>query len=277
MQSCGVCGATGIDANGYCTNCRAYRGLLLPAPPSAPASHAGYEMMNQSSGGPYLSPSNASPHAEPSTAQPYSSNPAAGYQQPAPTGGRNSFAVPLVALSTTLIVLVVAIVTVVVVRSGGTKGSPNPANTGTTLVDSCVVGNWTQTSHTEVQSSPQLVGPVTLTGGGATLHMKADGSGILDYGNGTTYSGTGTLAASGASVQITLKATGTISFDYRTNNGAISLSNMVSKATVTPITDGQPASATQVQPNSAPSNYTCTSTHLTMTDELTTTEYRHTG
>lgn len=237
MQPCGVCGATSVDANGHCTVCRTYRGLPQPLMQAPPSLQA---------------------------------------PPPVRAGGRNSFVIPVVALSATLIVLVVAIVVVTIARSGSGNGAtgPSPAST---LVDPCVVGDWTQTSHKEVQTSPLLAGPITLTGGGVVSHLHANGTGVLDFGDNTTYSGTGTLASSGASVQIALKVTGTVSFDYRTNNGAISFSNMVSKAQNTAFTNGQAGSATPVQPNSTPSNYTCTSTTMTTTDEIITSVYRRTS
>src|SRR5205814_1855740 len=132
MQPCEVCGGMGVDAAGYCTQCRNYRGLPAPAsgapygyaPASPPGYAAGY------AAGYAQPPASPAGYAQPAQA------PTPGYQ-PAPMSGppasyaptsgggfppqpayapgftppppkARSFTVPLIALSATLVVLVVA-------------------------------------------------------------------------------------------------------------------------------------------------------------------------
>jgi hypothetical protein len=299
----------GIDANGYCTQCRTYRGLPqaappLPPPPPQQQYPPAYELMNPSSGAPYAGPSSGAPYATsgppyagPTSGAPFPSTTyGSGYQQP-PTqpggypgfpqpqpqqqpqpGKRNSFVVPLVALSATLVVLVVAIVVVAAIRSSGNKGGGGGQGNGspgaTSLVDSCVVGDWEETSHKEVGAFPAFAGQVTFNGKGALLHLKADGTGITDYGSGTNYTGNGTLAATGAAVTIQLKVTGTVTFDYRTNNNTMSFSNAVSKAEGTASVNGQSAPSSKLEPDTSPASYTCSGSSMTQTNNTLTVEYR---
>jgi hypothetical protein len=250
-----MCGGTAVDVNGFCTGCRVYRGI--PQPESAPTSPypTAYELIDPQS---------------PYPAEYHTPYPAPGPQdQPVPPRRRNQFVVPLIALSATLLAAIVAIVVVAVVRSGEKRRGP--------LVDPCVVGDWTQTERTGDTTADGLNGRVTLAGGGATLHMRADGTGAFDYGDGITYSGTGTRAEGGTSVKIALEFTGTVSFDYRTNNGAISYSNVVSNAEVTQFEDGQATLARHAPADNTPSTYTCTSTALTLHDTGWTSTYTHKG
>jgi hypothetical protein len=257
MQPCEVCGGTAVDVNGFCIGCRVFRGQ--PQPGSAPASPypTAYELIDPGVAASYTGAADPPPAPYP-----------AEYQQPQPAPRRRSqFVVPLIALSATLIAAIAAIVVVTVVRSGEQRPGP--------LVDPCVVGDWTQSQRTGDTTADGLNGRITLAGGGATLHTRADGTGAIDYGDGTTYSGTGTLADGGTSVKIALEYTGAISFDYRTNNGAISYSNVVSNAEITQFQDGQAMLAMHVPPDNTPSTYTCTSTALTLHDRGLTSKYIH--
>jgi hypothetical protein len=256
MQPCEMCGDTAVDANGFCTGCPAFRGLPQPGPAGIGPYPTAYELIEPGDGAPYTG--GTGPAQLPYQVE---------YQQPVPPRRRSQFVVPLIALSVTLLVAIAAIVVVTVVRSGEQRRGP--------LVDPCVVGDWTQTQRTGDTAAQGVNGMFTLDGGGATLHTRADGTGVLDYGTGTRYSGTATLADGGASVKIALEYTGTVSFDYRTDNGTISYANVVSNAEFTQFQDGQATLAIHVPPDATPSTYTCSGTALTLHDRGLTSRYTH--
>src|SRR5262249_44827817 len=182
---------------------------------------------------------------------------------PRPEKSRNMFTTPLIALSAVLVVLVIAIVIVVVVRSSGGSDSPGTPIAGGSstpakpLVDECVVGTWETTSYTEEVPVPQ-VGPVpfSLTGKGATMKFGKDGKGVQDFGTGTNF--TGNVTASGQTVKVNLKITGDVKYDFRTNDGGMTFSNLVSngKATVSAPSIGF-TQTEDFKANNDPSNYTC--------------------
>ncbi len=333
MQPCGVCGGTGIDAAGYCTQCRTYRGVphqpppesydVLPpgmpargpvggtvygapssGPPSSGAPYSGPPQYGAPYGGPtggapqysgptsggpqYGGPTSGPPYAGPTSGAPYPTTygaPAGGtpyapaYGTPtAPTRGRSSFLVPLLALSATLVVLVVAIVVVVIVKSKGDKGNGTAGPGGQTapassLVDGCVVGDWTETSHQESTPIDGFVGKVTFNGSGALLHLKADGTGSYEY-NGTTYTGTGKRASDDSNVEIKLKINGAITFEYRTNNNTFSFTNMKASGSAVGFLDGQQIPGSQpLEPDTNPASYTCSGTDMTHTNSVYTVNW----
>src|SRR6266508_6110907 len=59
MQPCGVCGGMGIDAAGYCTQCRTYRGVPDQPPPES------YDLLPP--GGPVVSPPAGTVYGAPSS------------------------------------------------------------------------------------------------------------------------------------------------------------------------------------------------------------------
>jgi hypothetical protein len=313
MQPCGVCGGVGIDAAGYCTQCRTYRGVPHQAPPESydvlppgmpsPASPAAGTVYGAPSSGPpqYGAPYGGSTSAPPygggsTSAPPYGGStsgppygttygtptsgapyPATTYgaPAPAPTRGRSSFLVPLLALSATLVVLVVAIVVVVIVKSSGKGGKAGPGGnaTGSSLVDTCVVGNWNEKSHEETTPIDGFVGKVTFKGSGALLHLKADGTGSYEY-NGTEYSGTGRRASDDSSVEIKLKITGSITFSYRTNNNTFSFSDMKASGSAIGFLDGQQIPGSQpLEPDANPASYTCSGNDMTHTNPVYTVQW----
>jgi len=282
MQPCEVCGGMGVDAAGYCTQCRNYRGLPAPAsgapygyaPASPPGYAAGY------AAGYAQPPASPAGYAQPAQA------PTPGYQ-PAPMSGppasyaptsgggfppqpayapgftppppkARSFTVPLIALSATLVVLVVAIVVVVIIRASGSSTAkkddhvvPPVTTTGPTqLVDKCVVGTWEVVDYQEDVAVDQ-VGKVRVTGKGSTVKLKADGTGVTDYGNGTTFNAT----MNGHAVR--LVATGTITFGYRTSNGSLAFSNVNAAGTETVSIDGVQATSQALEGDTDPTQYTC--------------------
>jgi hypothetical protein len=233
MQPCPVCGSLGVDASGYCVQCRRYRGLPSgPTQPGAPTS-----------GPPGYPPPGYPPQTSP---------------QPPPRD-RSPLLVPLIALSSILVILVAAIVVIAVVRASG-KGSANGQPTATkaaALVDECVVGTW-RMSHYEEDVPVAGVGTVKFTGEGAEVRLKDDGTGVTDYKDGTTFN------ATLGGVVYKLVVTGTVSFGYRTNNGAVSFTGVTAsgKETLTRTDTGQQVSQ-DLTGSSDPASYTCSGGSLT--------------
>lgn len=332
MQPCGICGGMGIDAAGYCTQCRTYRGIpqqapaptrsypqaydLMPpvggaapgggapgggapgggapgggtvygGPTSAPPSSAAPYSGPPQYGAPYGSPTSGPPYPTPTSGAPYPAPygaptsgapyPAGTYGAPAtPTRARPSFLVPLLALSATLIVLVVAIVIVAVVKSKGDKGGNAAGGTTPTaaLVDSCVVGDWNETSHQEQTPIDGFIGKVTFGGSGARLHLEDDGTGSYEY-NGATYTGTGQRAADNQNYEIKLKITGNITFDYRTNNNTFSFSNMKATGSVVGFINGQQIPGSQpLEADRNPASYTCNGDSMKHTNSVYTIDWK---
>jgi hypothetical protein len=284
----------GIDANGYCTQCRTYRGIPQSQPPSSgapysgppygssPAPYAGYPT---SSGPGYPQPtSGGAPTVYPSTTY----GGAYGAPTTPPKKSRNSFMVPLLALSATLVVLVVAIVVVVVVKNSGDNKGAQPGNTtaapgntssqpAASLVDACVVGTWDTTSYTE-DVPIQGVGavPFSLVGKGPIVKFSKDGKGSQDYGSATNYSGN--VTQSGTTAKVNLKVTGAIKFDFRTNDNVMSFSNMTStaKGTVSVPATGQSQTDT-LNGDTDPSKYTCSGSTMTMSTSRYKAELKKTS
>ncbi|BCJ65493.1 hypothetical protein [Polymorphospora rubra] len=256
----------------------------VSGPSYPPVSGAGYPPV---SGGGYPPQSGAPgyPTSSPPGGYPGSGGPA--YPQPTSGGGyavsypsipqqqqqpsKNKFLVPAIALGSTLAVLVVAILVIVGMR-GNDEDDPNvlanPSSTPSVQqsessapavpgIDQCVVGEWVVNSHRE-EVPIDGVGNVTFNGRSpwARLSLTAEGKGVTEYGNGTEYRG---------SVQgqtVTIKFTGRITFDYRAENGTISLSNVKPDGTTTAtVGDGQPVSE-PLGGGDDPSKYTCSGDQL---------------
>jgi hypothetical protein len=293
MQPCPNCGGMGIDANGYCTQCRTYRGVpqvqQQPVqPPSsgvpysgAPYSGAPYNAPAQQPYGGYPTSPGPAFNAQPTSGGAYPSATYGGsYGSPAPVKKRNSFMMPLLALSGVLLVLVVAIVVVVVVKRGGddptTPVADGSGSAQAKLVDDCVVGTWEMSNYTETIPVPD-VGPVpfTLTGKGGTMTFGADGKGVQDYGSGTSFKGNVTV--SGTAVPVTLKISGSLKFDFRTNDGGMTFSNMKSTASYVVQAPGVQDSASEDFDGSTdPSKYTCSGKTMTMSTNAYKSDLRKT-
>jgi hypothetical protein len=260
MQPCEVCGGMGIDANGYCTQCRTYRGI--PGQASYPQSPA-----YPPTGGYQQQPMYGQ--------QPQQYQHSQQYQQPtyaapvqAPPKQRNAFTIPLIALSATLVVVVVGIVAVVLIRNGG----DTPENPGG-AIDSCVVGTWEVTDYSE-DVAIDNVGKVTFTdkGKGAVIKFGKDGKGIQDFGSGTLFTG----SVQGATVN--LEISGTIRYDFKTNGSTISYSNLVSdgKAKISIPAVGREETQ-DFTGSDDPSKYTCTGDKMTMSTSLYRADLKKTG
>jgi hypothetical protein len=296
MQPCEVCGGMGVDAAGYCTQCRTYRGVPgydVSAPGSgAPYPGPGYGQAPPPAGGPYqqsgyggyptsgagYTPTSGPGYGPtsgggygPTSGGGYGPTSGGGYGQPAPYGTTygapqspsksRSFVVPLVALSGVLAILVVAIVVVVIVRSGGKKdhtaGPPTggPAASASSNIDQCVIGTWEVTSYAE-DVAVEDVGKVHVTGKGGTVKFRSNGTGVTDYGSGTTFNATLQGHA------VVLVATGTITYSYGTSNGSIAYSDVKASGTETVSVDGVQATSQALEGDSDPARYTCTGDSL---------------
>lgn len=257
MQPCAVCGGVQVDAAGYCTQCRTFRGVPQQSYPPYPTSvPPGYPQ--QTSGGGY-------PGSYP------------------PERGR-SFLVPLIALSATLFVLVVAIVVVAATRGDGddeldpvanpTTAVPTPAASAspsaspTVGIDECVIGTWRVTSHREDVAVPNY-GKVTFTGGeDAMLRLNADGTGETDYRGGTNFQG----EMDGQ--KVTLEISGTVTYRYTAADDKVTLSDVASNATGKLFLDGeQYGDPLPFEGSEDPVSYTCSAESLTQRTFLFTTEF----
>ncbi|MFB9181386.1 hypothetical protein ACFFX1_24880 [Dactylosporangium sucinum] len=284
----------GIDANGYCTQCRTYRGVpQAPQPPTsgspysgAPYSggaYAGYPSSDpsfpdqvsgpsygQASGPGYPGPVSGPPSFPPATY---------GGQYGAPTPPKkNNFLVPVLALSGVLVLLVVAIVVVAALKGGDDKPTTPVAEPGkstsagpsgkasakpSAVIDECLVGTWKTTSYTE-QVSMDGVGdvPFSQTANGAELKFTADGKHTQTYAN-STFKGTPTIQ--GTKVNVTLTINATVTADVHTAGGSISYTNLKSdgKGTVT-APDLNINQTEDFNPGDDPSKYSCSGDTLTM-------------
>jgi hypothetical protein len=297
MQPCEVCGGMGVDAAGYCTQCRTYRGVPPTSGAPYPQQQSPYGQNPYPVSGGGYTPTSGAPY-------PYAGAPGAGYPQsgppaqftaapagypgqypqqqyapprPPPTPARSrGFAVPLIALSATLVVIVVAIVVVAIVRSGIKKtsadgGGPNP-DTSTVVVDQCVVGTWAITSDEEDVVMDQ-VGTVRFSGKGGEARLKADGTGSIDYGR----NGPAKFTATYKDQRVELVVTGTVTFDYRTAGGAMSFSNMKAKGNLAMTVGGLASTNLPLEVSDDPAKYTCTGTTLTQTTTLQTVRFTRTS
>jgi hypothetical protein len=312
MQPCAVCGSVAINTAGYCAQCGTYRGV--PGYQQQAGGQPGY---GQSPGyaqqPPAGYPSSGGPGYPSSGAAGYPSSGAAGYSASGPAGypgagapgyapgagypgspgyptafqapeRRRSLLMPLVALGSTLAVLVTAIVVVVVVRGGGdddanpvtgpTTGSTSgpstePTPTAADGVDDCLVGEWQVTSHSEEVQNADL-GKLRFTGGeGAGLTLNADGTGRSDYGSGTEFESVW------EGKPIVLEIRGSYTYRYRTDDGQVDVSNLDSDAEARVlIDDDQVGQWVDFKPSANTASYTCTSTSMTQKALLYTTNFR---
>ncbi|GAA4453466.1 hypothetical protein [Phytohabitans houttuyneae] len=285
MQPCAVCGGVQVDAAGYCTQCRTFRGVPQPPPgyPQAPPpAYTGYPQPGSPPAYPTSVPPAGYPTSvPPSYAQQTSGGGYPGYPQQQPQRGR-SFLVPLVALASTLVVLVVAIVIVAAVRGGDeepvgspTTSAPTSAGPGESQsaapagdIDQCVIGTWQVTSHRE-DVPVEGVGKVTFIGGeGATLQLNADGTGETDYRSGTEFQGT----TGGRTYK--LEVSGKLTFEYTARSGSAEFTDVNSNASGKLFIDGeQYGGSIPFNAEADTSTYTCSTGLLTQKTFLYTTEY----
>ncbi len=257
MQPCQLCGGMVVDANGYCTQCGSYRGPIAAPPGSGPYP-------TPVSGTPYP-PVSGTPYP-PVSGTPY---PPAGQPQyaypPAAARGRNPNLALLITGGALVVLLVAAIIVVVVIRKSGGTATANPGgttshSTGSTpttsptpaaLIDTCLIGSWTVTKDVETLDIPN-VGPIDVTGHGAVVRIRPDGSITQDYGPASDYAGT----ANGH--KLTIKVKGTVQGTIRTANDTISFSDLQADGTETAFVDNkQVGTPVPLTPDTTPVQYTC--------------------
>ncbi|MEE6258456.1 hypothetical protein [Plantactinospora sonchi] len=203
-------------------------------------------------------------------------------------GGR-SYLVPIVALTSTLVALVIAIVVVLVLGDGGAEsrdgrtGSAAGPTTGPAVGDTtsagpptgaaaegadCLVGTWRVTEHREQVDVPD-VGRLSFTGGaGARLSLSAEGAAIADYGTGTSH------RADYAGQDVVLELRGRVSYRYEATGDRLEPLDLRSDAEFRlsvgdrPAGDWQPFTA-----STAPSSYTCVGDSLTQRSLVATILY----
>ncbi|MEO3746290.1 hypothetical protein [Plantactinospora sp. B5E13] len=209
-----------------------------------------------------------------------------------------SYLVPIVALGSTLVALVVAIGVVLVLRGDATSshdgfpapdGSPTSgpaAGDRTSAGDTsstgpptgpaaegaeCLVGTWRVTEHREQVDVPD-VGRLSFTGGAGTrLSLSAGGTAITDYGTGTSY------RAGYAGQDVILELRGRVNFRYAATGDRFELLDLRSDAEFRLSVGDRPASGWQpFTASTAPSGYTCVGDSLTQRSLVATTLYTRT-
>ncbi len=313
MQPCPNCGGMGIDMNGYCTQCRTYRGVpQAPQPPVSGtpyggdpysgAPYAGYQSSGPSfpdqqvSGPGYPSSGGGYPAQTSGPAYPgqVSGPPAfppttygGQYGAPPTPPRRNKFMMPLLALSGVVVVLVIAIVAVVALRKGDdpkTVADPAKSTNATTgasakpaesKIDKCLVGTWQTSTYTETAAMEGVEGGVSisLTKNGSTLTFTSDGK-LTETYQDSVFSGSPTIQ--GQKVPITITVNATVNSDIQTASGSIVYSNV--KASGNTLTTAPSIGYSETEPFTAddnPAKYTCNGDSLTFsTNQIQATAKR---
>jgi hypothetical protein len=246
MQPCPVCGGMAVDPNGYCTQCRTFRGQ----PTTQPVSATPYPTT-----APYP-PTSAAPF-------PYSGPPmsGAGYSAPPAPPARNRYMLPLIASIAVLVLLIGAIVVLAIVRSGKNTAGPGPSvsvpasGSASTVpvaaIDPCLVGTWQASSERQQQDYPSI-GPITMIGKGQVTHVYADGQVDDDYSQATPYTG------SYQGHVISMVVTGTVHSKITTSGGTLAFHDAQPNGSVVFKLDGaQVGSAVPLSVDTDPVQYTC--------------------
>ncbi|MFC4041861.1 hypothetical protein ACFO1B_25800 [Dactylosporangium siamense] len=282
----------GIDMNGYCTQCRTYRGVpQAPQPPVSGtpysgdpysgAPYAGYQASgpsfpDQQVSGPGYPGQTSGPGYPGQVSGPPAFPPTTygGQYGASPTPPRkNRFMVPLIALSGVVVVLVIAIVAVVALRkddpktsadpgksAGSTSGASTPAES---KIDKCLVGTWQTSTFTQTAAMAGVEGGVSisLTKNGSTLKFTPDGK-LTETYQDSVYSGSPTIQ--GQKVPITITVNATVNSDIQTASGSIVYSNV--KTSGNTLTTAPSIGYSETEPFEAddnPAKYTCNGDSLT--------------
>jgi hypothetical protein len=168
-----------------------------------------------------------------------------------PSGRRSPYLIPLIGLSCVAALLLVAIVVVAARRADRSRAeSDRAAVTGGALIDPCLVGTWRTTLDSQ-RLTVDGVGPVTVAGQGAVVHVRPDGTDVQDYAAATPYEG----QAGEHLVRVTV--TGTVRAGIRTGGGTISFHDLTTDGTVATSVDGVQRSSQRLTVGSDPVGYTC--------------------
>jgi hypothetical protein len=237
VQPCQVCGTADVDVNGYCVNCRTFRGVVH------------YEVIT----------------------------PAVSSVPPVPPAKRRRQAPLSLLIFTTAALLVVSTILIITVAmndlgsasraSAGQSPSakaPSPAASASPSasaapavlagLDKCVVGNWVTTSDLA-----PLDDKTTLkTTAGPTLVFRGDGTMTFDYGSGVTY--TGTVGKKKAELLVT----GTVKFKFSTVGRTINFNGAEPDARNVYTLDGVVQANGQYPVSDQQASYACDGDKLTI-------------
>jgi hypothetical protein len=262
-----------------------YTGQYNPQPPYSAQPYSG----------PPQQPYPAQPYSAQPYNQPYSAPPQPSYQpgypqpqpQPPVPPRRNSALIALVASLGVLAVVAVAVVIVVMLRRGDEQPSAGPATTtaaaATTApaqvgpVDSCLVGNWKQTTYSSpfdlssITLDGKKMGEVNLSGGGRIWRIAVDGKATEDWTN-ARYTG---KTNDGHNVEATF--TGKNEWTLKTANNQILFTSTGSNVFITVSVDGKVQLNDSVRPFNNPLPYECSKNSWTaksLTDPTASTIYQ---
>ena len=187
-----------------------------------------------------------------------------------PTPPRSS-AWPMLLLAASIagVLLVAGVVTVLTLtRAGGkptavavatSRPAPSrrasPSASPSLSAEKCVLGTWTETSN---QQSRTVNGvQIHMSGAGATQTFRPDGTTVLDYGAGITY--TGTLDGD----TWTLTDTGQINFRYQISGTTILYTSSTPNGTATWRQNGEVVQSGPITGGSTdPETFTCSGTTM---------------
>ena len=264
-----------------------YTGQYNPQPPYSAQPYSAQ---------PYSGPPQQQPYSAQPYNQPYSAPPQPfhepGYpqpQRPMPPR-RNSGLIAFIASLGVLAVVAVAIVIVAVVRRSDDQPSAGPTTTtpsgaATTApapvgpVDSCLVGNWRQTTYSspfdlsDITLDGKKMGEVNLSGSGRTWKITVDGKGTEDWSK-AQYTGRTT---DGHNVVATF--TGKSEWTLKTANNQILFTSTGSDVFITITVDGKQQLNESVNPFNNPLPYECSKNSWTaksLTDPDANTIYQRT-
>jgi hypothetical protein len=291
MQPCPTCGGMGIDTNGYCTQCRTYRGVpQAPQPPVSGtpysgdpysgAPYAGYQangpsFPDQQVSGPGYPAQTSGPGYPGQVSGPPAFPPTTygGQYGASPTPPRkNRFMMPLIALSGVVVILVIAIVAVVALRKDDPKTVADPgkttgATTGASAsaepkIDKCLVGTWQTSTFTQTAAVEGVEGGVSISliKNGSTLKFTADGK-LTETYQDSVYSGSPTVQ--GQKVTITITANATVNSDIQTASGSIVYSNVKTSGNTLTTTSLGYSETEPFEADDNPAKYTCNGDSLT--------------
>ncbi|HLL66580.1 MAG TPA: hypothetical protein VK453_12650 [Micromonosporaceae bacterium] len=174
-------------------------------------------------------------------------------EPPSPAPAR--FRVPLIGLAAVL-------AAGLVVTAAAALGGHRTVGTDPTAIDRCLVGNWEVTSYSESVTAAEI-GTVQFRGSapGAKVRLGENGKGAIEYGDGTAFASS--LSITGQEVGIDLVLAGTVTYDFRTNGGLMSFTNVRADGTTTITTTTGRRQSEPLRGSIDPAQYTCQGNALT--------------